>query len=57
MRWPWRRNREVDAAKQERDRAEKRDQELQPLARTLNKWDRRNGFGGKFRAALGGDRQ
>jgi hypothetical protein len=55
MRWPWNRNRELEQAKKDLQEAERRGEDLKPLARNLGKHDRSNHFAARFRAAgLGG---
>jgi hypothetical protein len=56
MRWPWtRRVRELEEAQNDKERAEKREQEVKPLVRKLHQHDRANHLSARVRASwLGG---
>lgn len=56
MRWPWsRRNRELEEAQNDRERAQQREEEVTPLVRDLHRWDRANHLSARIqRSWLGG---
>jgi hypothetical protein len=57
MKWPWNRSkRQLDTAREKLREAKRRNEELKPLARKLDKHEHTDAFAARFRAAgLGGD--
>lgn len=56
MKWPWKRHRrQLEEARSNKERAELREREVQPLANRLHKHDRVNHLSARVRASwLGG---
>lgn len=55
MKWPWTRNRQLDDARAELDKAHRRTPEIEKKARRAETRLRENQFADRFRIALGGD--